>query len=359
MVGCWNLEWRLVPSNPKPSVILYNCSTAACPPACTDGFSHPQHRTLHSSLFQQETPVSLELHLLKLTSWSSTAPSLFLSATFQGLSDFNQQANTGPVYWCRSQLLWPYSLSQLKWMLIVQAFVSCCFSAETQKILSCFVQFLLDSADARGCRMPLFPWTSWFKDLMLFSASQFTPTENPLSCFLASFCLGPTTCEALLWMPSVMLCAQQISVCEYTSLAAVCQAMYIKGKNKAWWSFCISAFLSLSNLVFSRQKEVINKIRTSVWLKSHHALFRWAISLLDVMSWSCWLETHSYPHWASLLHFGSFNNSFFISCIQWLMVFVQEKLLLGLQNNFTLVCSSAHTEIQCESLCLKGPEKEK
>lgn len=197
MVGCWNLEWRLVPSNPKPSVILYNCSTAACSPACTDGFSHPQHRTLHSSLFQQETPISLELHLLKLTSWSSTAPSLFLSATFQGLSDFNQQANTGPVYWCRSQLLWPYSLSQLKWMLIVQAFVSCCFSAETQKILSCFVQFLLDSADARGCRMPLFPWTSWFKDLMLFSASQFTPTENPLSCFLASFCLGPTTCFAL------------------------------------------------------------------------------------------------------------------------------------------------------------------
>lgn len=155
-------------------------------------------------------------------------------------------------------------------------------------------------------------------------------------------------------MPSVMLCAQQMSptlLCVTTHhqqlWARHCTSKgrinYITGVSG------ISAFLSLFTLMFSLEKEVTKKIRTSVWWKSHLALFRWAIWLLDIMPVLTGLVCYTL---ALLI------TAFFISCIQWLMIFVQEKLLLGLQNNFTVLCSST-LKTQCEPLYLKDTELEK
>lgn len=191
---------------------------------------------------------------------------------------------------------------------------------------------------------------------MLLRVSQFLPTENPLSCFLASalFSLRATEWEQLLCMPSVMLCAQQMSptLLRVTTHHQQLWARHCTSKRRInyYWSFwyqCFPQFIH-SNLMFSLEKEVTKKIRTSVWWKSHLARFRWAIWLLDIMPVLTGLVCYT----------GSFNNSFFISCIQWLMIFVQEKLLLGLQNSFTVLCSST-LKTQCEPLYLKDTELEK
>lgn len=159
---------------------LQNCSTAVWPPACTDGFFHPQHRTLHLSLFQHEIPVSPDLQLLKITSLSSTPPSLFLWATTQGLTDFfNLQENTGPVYWCRSQLLGPYSFSVV--MNLCSSDVGelqfLCRHSEYSKSWVALSNFFLILLMPTAVGWLSFPWQpsskmqGWLRDFMILRAS--------------------------------------------------------------------------------------------------------------------------------------------------------------------------------------------
>lgn len=156
--------------------------------AYTDGFFYPQHRTLHLSLFQHEIPVSIKLQLLKVTSLSSTPPGLFLWATSQGLTGFfDLQENTCSVYWCWSQLLGLNS--HLQWMCVVAVPLEALWILQ---ILGCFVQFLLDSANANSCRMTFFPVKAqfqdaemimWFYDTQGKSANTYRKHCKRLPCF--------------------------------------------------------------------------------------------------------------------------------------------------------------------------------
>lgn len=136
-----------------------------------------------------------------------------------------------------------------------------------------------------------------------------------------------------------------IAVCECKSPAPVCQAMGTKGKNKLHWSSwcqCVPQIIH-SNIFSSKRGDkenqnfcVVEKSLCTIQMSNGTGC---CVLVL--------LKPPSCPHWATLLHFGSFNNSFFISRIRWLMVFVQENLLFGLQNNFTVLCSSTLRVSHC------------
>lgn len=145
-----------------------------------------------------------------------------------------------------------------------------------------------------------------------------------------------------------------IAVCECKSPAPVCQAMGTKGKNKLHWSSwcqCVPQIIH-SNIFSSKRGDkenqnfcVVEKSLCTIQMSNGTGC---CVLVL--------LKPPSCPHWATLLHFGSFNNSFFYLPHSVVNGVCTRKSALWSSKQFY---STVLINTQGESLYLKGTEREK